>query len=90
MVTIEVDFESCYKDTREILRLEETHILNNEGNIPVLMSGIEFDRKTLAMPDFLYYSNIMESRKNFYRAALAREWIYNEFEKRNTPLSAKR
>lgn len=68
--------EERNEDLEEISKL----IKNENANLPLLYSDIEFDETILGITNFLINKDVIESKKNFYKATLAREWIYNSYD----------
>lgn len=54
-------------------------IKNGTGNKARLMRTLEFCYKSLGMIDVIYNRNIVEGRKKYFLASMAREWYYREY-----------
>jgi len=56
-------------------------LLKKQGvNIPYIHDSMESRRKTLGTVEYLLNNNIIESKKNFYKLSLAREWTYKSYD----------
>lgn len=54
-------------------------INNGTGNKARLMRTLEFCYKSLAMMEIIYNKNIVEARKKYFLASMAREWYYKAY-----------
>lgn len=70
-----------YTSTTKSIEKAQALLRNNSGNIPYLYKGIEGKKHILGILEFLLNNNIVESKKNFYRSTLAREWTYEAYDK---------
>jgi len=72
--------KELYSDRVEHLSKVEELLKKQGANIPYIYMGMEFDRSTLGIVEYLLNNNITESKKNFYRSSLAREWTYEAYD----------
>lgn len=72
-------FKELYSDSIESISNSRLLIEKKQGNIPLIYHEIEFERTTLGIVEYLLNKDIFESKKNFYRTTLAREWTYEAY-----------
>lgn len=71
--------KELYFDSIESIDNSRTLIEEKRGNIPLIYHEIEIERITLGIVEYLLNNNIYESKKNFYKSTLAREWTYEAY-----------
>lgn len=74
-------FKKIYNSRSENIEEYNMMIKENLGNTAWLYNEIEFNRNSLGILEFVLNNNIVESKKNFYRSTLAREWTYEAYDK---------
>ena len=72
---IEFFWNSCI----ERIKIYNEGILENDLIKPKRMNSLEFCYKSLGMLELVFNNNLIEARKNFYIASMAREWYYTAF-----------
>ena len=75
-------YKGIYDSAKEGLKESYQFIKEKKGNIPYIYDAVESDQKSLGILEYCYKNNIIESKKSFYKSTLAREWIYDAYEKK--------
>lgn len=72
---IEFFWNSCI----ERIKIYNESILENDSIKPKRMNSLEFCYKSLGMLEWVINNNLIEARKKFFLASMAREWYYMVF-----------
>ena len=68
-------WETCIEELQEVYE----YIREKDENKANIMGELEFYNKSLGMLEWVFNNNLIEARKRFYIASMAREWYYMVF-----------
>ena len=75
-------FEELYNILKDGINKKLQLIEQQKGCVPRIYSSVESYEESLGILEFCYKNNIIESKRNFYKSTIAREWTYMAYDQK--------